>query len=135
MLTVVSQEIETLADEVFKVDPKIQHLGLIDLEGHIMLDQSTGSKEPNKPNTDRIMFYYQVGLRRSRREHFNDAYGETTYIHIVRKKMQQMILYLPMLTIYLTIDQSSTPKDVVQISERISNMDKTIVEKAVTSKY
>lgn len=131
----VSPEIEKLADEVYKVDPKIHHLGLIDLEGHILLDQSAGAKEPNEPNQDRVMFYYQVGLRRSRREHFNDAYGETTYIHIVRKKMQQMMLYLPMLTIYLTIDNSSTPEDIVQISERINRIDKSLVEKAVLSKY
>ena len=129
----VSSEIGKLADEVFKVDPKIQHLGLIDLEGHILLDQSAGAKSPNEPNTDRIMFYYQVGLRRSRREHFNDVYGETDYIHIVRKKMQQMMLYLPMLTIYLTIDQSSTCEDVKQISNRIQEINKNLVEQAVTS--
>jgi len=131
----VSQEIVNLADEIFKTDPKIQHLGLIDLEGHIILDQSAGANAPNDANTDRIMFYYQVALRRGRREHFNEVYGETTYIHIVREKVQQLMLYLPMLTIYLTIEQSSTCDDIKQISEGVHNIDKSIVEKAVTSKY
>ena len=131
----VSPEIGKLADEVFKIDSKIQHLGLIDLEGRILLDQSAGASKPNKPSTDRIMFYYQVGLRRSRREHFNDVYGETSYILIVREKIQQVIFYLPVMTIYLTIDKSTTPDEVVQISEEIHKIDKNIIEKAVTSGF
>jgi len=56
----VSQEVEKLADEIFKVDPKIVHVGLIDLEGHILLDQSAAASKPTEPDTDRIMFYYQT---------------------------------------------------------------------------
>ena len=65
----------------------IQHIGLIDLEGHPLTDQSSASSVANEPDEDRIMFYYQVGLRRGRREYFNDVYGMTDYIHIIREKM------------------------------------------------
>ena len=129
----VSQEVEKLADEVFKVDSKIIHIGLINLEGHILLDQSAAASKPTESDDDRIMFYYQVGLRRSRREHFDEAYGKTEYIHIIREKMQQMILYLPMITIYLTLDKSVTPDEVKIIAQRINSVDSESITNAIKS--
>jgi len=129
----VSKEIARLADEVFKVDPKIIHIGLIDLEGHILLDQSAAASEPTVPDTDRIMFYYQVGLRRSRREHFDNFYGKTEYIHIIREKIQQMILYLPLITIYLTLDATIVPDEVKTIAQRIESVDSELITNAIKS--
>lgn len=131
----VSQEIRRLASEIFKTDSQIVHLGLIDLEGHILIDQSSLSSEPYEPDKDRMMFYYQVGLRRSRREHFNQAYGLTQYIHIVREKMQQLILYLPMITVYLTVDKDLSPDRIAQIAKKIQNIDKQIVDDATNSLF
>ena len=129
----VSKEIIQLSDEVFKADPKIIHAGLIDLEGHILLDQSSAASEPTKPDTDRIMFYYQVGLRRSRREHFDNAYGKTEYVHIVREKIQQLILYLPLITIYLTLDASTVPDEVKTIAQRIESIGNESIANAIKS--
>lgn len=131
----VSQEIRRLASEIFKTDSQIVHLGLIDLEGHVLIDQSSMSSEPYEPDKDRMMFYYQVGLRRSRREHFNQAYGMTQYIHIVREKMQQLILYLPMITVYLTVDKDLSPDRIAQIAKKVQNIDKQIVDDATNSLF
>lgn len=131
----VSKEIRKLASEIFKIDPQIVHLGLIDLEGHVLIDQAAASPEPYEPDKDRMMFYYQVGLRRSRREHFNEAYGLTQYIHIVREKMQQLILYLPMLTIYLTLDKDLNPDRIAQVAKKIQNLDKQVLESATNSLF
>ena len=130
-----SKEIRKLASEIFKIDPQIVHLGLIDLEGHVLIDQASASSEPYEPDKDRMMFYYQVGLRRSRREHFNETYGLTQYIHIVREKMQQLILYLPMLTIYLTLDKDLNPDGIAQIAKKIQNLDKRILESVASSLF
>jgi len=132
---VASKEIRKLASEIFKIDPQIVHLGLIDLEGHVLIDQASASSEPYEPDKDRMMFYYQVGLRRSRREHFNEAYGLTQYIHIVREKMQQLILYLPMLTIYLTLDKDLNPDRIAQIAKKIQNLDKQVLESVTSSLF
>ena len=107
----VSEEIKLLADEIFNADPNIVHQGIIDLEGNLLLDQSAAASEPTEPDPDRIAFYKQLSLRRSTREHLDDAYGKTEYIHIVRENMQQMILYLPKITIYLTLEKSITPDE------------------------
>ena len=128
-------KIQKLASQIFKVDPLIQHLGLIDLEGHLLTDQSSASSVPNEPDEDRIMFYYQVGLRRGRREHFNDVYGMTDYIHIIREKMQQIVLYLPMITVYLTLDRNMTPDEVGQLAERIKNLDSKLFSDAIHSTF
>jgi len=103
--------IRILADEIFNADPNIVHQGIIDLEGNLLLDQSAAASEPTEPDPDRIAFYKQLSLRRSTREHLDDAYGKTEYIHIVRENMQQMILYLPKMTIYLTLEKSITPDE------------------------
>lgn len=129
----VSDEIRGLARQIFKIHPHIEHLGLIDLEGHVLLDQSSSAPEPMEPDESRMMFYYQVGLRRSRREHFNQFYGQTDYIHIVREKMQQLILYLPMITIYLTVDKTVSPDGIAKIAEKTHELDADLVDKAIKS--
>ncbi len=127
------QEVKQLADEIFKAEPKIIHQGLIDLEGNVLLDQSSAATEPMEPDPDRIKFYNQVGLRRSSREHFDDAYGKTEYIHIIRENMQQMILYLPMITIYLTLEKSITPEEVKTTAQRIKFIDNEFITNAIKS--
>ncbi len=131
----VNEKIQKLASQIFKVDPLIQHLGLIDLEGHLLTDQTSASSVPIEPDDDRIMFYYQVGLRRGRREHFNDVYGQTDYVHIIRDKMQQLVLYLPMITVYLTLDKQMTPDQVSQLAERIKNLDSNLLNDAIRSTF
>src|SRR3970282_2585599 len=123
-------EIRNLASEIFKIDPQIEHLGLIDLEGHVLIDQSSAANEPIKPDKDRMMFYYQVSLRRSRREHFNEFYGLTRYVHIVRENIQQLMLYLPMVTVYLTLGKDETPYGITKIAEKIKEIEGRLVEKA-----
>ncbi len=129
----VNEKIQKLASQIFKVDPLIQHLGLIDLEGCLLTDQSSASSVPIEPDEDRVMFYYQVGLRRGRREHFNDVYGMTEYVHITREKIQQLILYLPMITVYLTLDRSMTPDGVAQLAEKLRNLDSKLLSDVIRS--
>ncbi len=131
----VSDEIRELARQIFKIHSQIEHLGLIDLEGHVLLDQSSSAPEPMEPDEDRIMFYYQVGLRRSRREHFNQSYGQTNYIHIVREKMQQLILYLPMITIYLTVDKTISPDGIAKIAEKTHALDTDLINEGIRSTF
>ena len=107
-----SKEVKQLAVEIFNAEQSIVHQGIIDLEGHVLLDQSSSASEPMEPDPDRIKFYNQIGLRRINREYFDDSYGKTEYVHIIRENMQQMILYLPMITIYLTLEKSITPEEV-----------------------
>ncbi len=129
----ISNEIEQLAEQIFKADPKIVHQGLLDLEGHVLLDQSSAASEPMEPDPDRINFYNQLGLRRSSREHFDDAYGKTEYIHIIRENIQQMILYLPMITIYLTLEKSISPVEVKAAALKIKFIDNEFITNAINS--
>ena len=129
----VSKEVEQLAIEVFKADPKIVHQGLIDLEGNVILDQSSAATEPMNPDPDRIKFYNQLGLRRNSREHFDDVYGKTEYVHIIRENMQQMILYLPMITIYLTLEKTITPEEVKNTAQKIKFIDNEFIMNAIKS--
>jgi hypothetical protein len=128
-----TNEIRELAKHIFQIHSGIEHLGLIDLEGHVVLDQSAQSSSPNDPEGDRILFYYQVSSRRNRREHFDDVYGKTTYIHIMREKMQQLMIYIPMFTVYLTVSHEVNQDKIEIISQRIHNIDHEITDKAAKS--
>ena len=126
-----SVESEQLVKEIFNADPQIVHLGLIDIEGNVILDQSAAASAPNEPDPERIKFYNQLGVRRSSREHFDEAYGKTDYIHITREKMQQMILYLPNITIYATLEKSMTPEEVKVAAQKIKFLNNDILKTGV----
>jgi len=131
MLT--SKEVKQLAAEIFNADQNIVHQGIIDLEGHVLLDQSSSASEPMEPDPDRIKFYNQIGLRRISREYFDDSYGKTEYVHIIRENMQQMILYLPMITIYLTLEKSITPEEVKAAALKIKFIGNEFITNAINS--
>lgn len=124
-------ESELLAKEIFNADPQIVHLGLIDLEGNILLDQSSAASAPTEPDPDRIEFYHQLDVRRNAREHLDEYYGKTDYVHIIREKMQQVILYLPKITIYLTLEKSMTPDEVKVAAQKIKFLDSDIMNSGI----
>ena len=126
-----SEKIQRLVKEIFNVDPQIVHLGIIDLEGNVLLDQSSAASTPMEPDPDRMAFYKQLGVRRNTREHFDKAYGKTDYIHIIREKMQQMILYLPKITIYLTLEKSMIPEEVKVTAQKIKLLDSDIMKTGI----
>ena len=127
----VSENIQNLAKEIFNADPQIVHLGMIDLEGNVLLDQSSGATTIIEPDPDRVEFYKQLGVRRNTREHFDDAYGKTDYVHITREKMQQMILYLPKITIYATLEKSMIPEEVKVAAQKIKLLDSDILKTGI----
>ena len=120
-----------LAKEIFNADPQIAHIGILDMEGNVLLDQSSAASSPGEPDSDRVQFYKQLGLRRSTREHFDEAYGKTNYIHITREKMQQLILYLSDATIYATLEKSMTPEEVKGVAQKIKFLHSDIMKSGV----
>jgi len=127
--------INELAEHIFEIHSGIEHLGLIDLEGHVALDKAATANTPNDPDRDRVLFYYQVSSRRNRREHFDDAYGKTTYIHIMREKMQQLMVYIPMFTVYLTINHAVNQDEIAIIAQSLHNIDHEIIDRAAKSLF
>ena len=131
----ITTEINELAKHIFEIHSGIEHLGLIDLEGHVVLDKSSKATVANEPDTDRVLFYYQVSSRRTRREHFDETYGKTTYIHIMREKMQQLMVYIPMFTVYLTINHAVNQDEIAIIAQSLHNIDNEIIDRAAKSLF
>lgn len=115
------------AKEVFDADSHIVHLGIINHDGNVLLDQSSAASSPMEPDPKRVEYYHQLDVRRNAREHFDQFYGKTDYIHIIREKMQQLILYLPDLTIYLTLERSTTPEEAKSVAQKIKFLDSDIM--------
>ena len=131
IIMLATEESKRLAKEIFNADPQIVHLGILDLEGNVLLDQSSAASAPSEPDPERVQFYEQLGVRRSTREHFDETYGKTDYIHIIREKMQQMILYLPEITIYATLEKSMTPEEVKAAAQKIKFLHSDIMKSGV----
>ena len=123
MALVDSKKFENFSKEIFKLNINIKYFALIDLEGHIIMENSKSSMSFVETDADRIMFYHQIGTRRTKREDFDDVFGETSYIHIQRKKIQQLIVYLPATTIYLMIDNKTKPDKMINLVHGLQNMD------------
>ena len=51
----------------------------------------------------------------------------------MREKMQQLMIYLPMFTVYLTIDHIVNQDEIAIISQIIHNIDHEITNKAAKS--
>jgi MFS superfamily sulfate permease-like transporter len=51
----------------------------------------------------------------------------------MRKKMQQLMVYVPMFTIYLTLEHAINQDEVAIIAQSIHNIDSEIINKAAKS--
>ncbi len=133
MVLAGSKNFDEFSKEIFKLDSNIKYFALIDLEGQVIVENSNRPVPFVEADAERIMFYHQIGTRRSKREDFDEIYGEASYVHIQRKKIQQLIVYLHSVTIYLMIDNKSKPKELIKIIHRLQKIDKEKLDKVLNS--
>jgi hypothetical protein len=124
MSLIGSKKFEQLSEEIFQIDNNIKYFALIDLEGHILVENSKDSTSFVETDAEKILFYHQMGTRRSKREDFDDICGETSYVHIQRKKIQQLVVYLPLVTIYLMVDNKVQPNELEAIAKNVQKINK-----------
>ncbi len=124
MSLIGSKKFEQLSEEIFQIDNNINYFALIDLEGHILVENSKDSTSFVETDAEKILFYHQMGTRRSKREDFDDICGETSYVHIQRKKIQQLVVYLPLITIYLMIDNKVQPTELAAVAKNVQKINK-----------
>lgn len=124
MSLIGSKKFEQLSEEIFQIDNNIKYFALIDLEGHILVENSKDSTSFVETDAEKILFYHQMGTRRSKREDFDDICGETSYVHIQRKKIQQLVVYLPLVTLYLMIDNRVQPNELAAIAKNVQKINK-----------
>ena len=86
MALIGSKNFDEVSKEIFKLDSNIKYFALIDLEGQVIVENSNTPVSFVEADAERIMFYHQIGTRRSKREDFDDICGEVSYVHIQRKK-------------------------------------------------
>ncbi len=124
MSLIGSKKFEQLSEEIFQINNNIKYFALIDLEGHILVENSKDSTSFVETDAEKILFYHQMGTRRSKREDFDDICGETSYVHIQRKKIQQLVVYLPLVTLYLMIDNKVQPSELAVIAKNVQKINK-----------
>ncbi len=124
MSLIGSKKFEQLSEEIFQINNNIKYFALIDLEGHILVENSKDSTSFVETDAEKILFYHQMGTRRSKREDYDDICGETSYVHIQRKKIQQLVVYLPLVTLYLMIDNKVQPSELAVIAKNVQKINK-----------
>lgn len=133
MSLIGSKKFEQLSEEIFQIDNNIKYFALIDLEGHILVENSKDSTSFVETDAEKILFYHQMGTRRSKREDYDDICGETSYVHIQRRKIQQLVVYLPLVTIYLMIDNKVQPSELAVIAKNVQKINKEKLNRALNS--
>ncbi len=133
MSLIGSKKFERLTQEIFQINNKIKYFALIDLEGHILVESSKDSTSFVETDAEKILFYHQIGTRRSKREDFDDICGETSYVHIQRKKIQQLVVYLHLVTIYLMIDNQVQPNELATVAKNVQKINKDKINPVLNS--
>ena len=133
MNLVGSKKFEQFSNEIFRINNHIKYFALIDLEGHILVENSKDSKSFVETDEERLLLYHQIGKRRSKREDFDDVYGETFYVHIQRKKIQQLIVYLPLVTIYLLLSNKVQPNELAILAKNVQNLEEEKINQVLNS--
>ncbi|MFQ5573158.1 MAG: hypothetical protein ACE5EJ_02790, partial [Nitrosopumilaceae archaeon] len=73
MSLIGSKKFDEFSNEIFQLDDSIKYFALIDLEGHILVENSKDSTSFVDTDAEKILFYHQIGTRRSKREDFDDV--------------------------------------------------------------
>ena len=133
MSLIGSKKFEQFSDKIFQLDNNIKYFALVDLEGHILVENSRNSTSFVETDAEKILFYHQINTRRSKREDFDDICGETSYVHIQRKMIQQLIVYLPLVTIYLMVDNKVQPNELAVLAKNIQKIDKEKLNQVLNS--
>ena len=67
-------------------------------------------------------FCRQVSLRRGMRQEFDRSLGKVNYIHIERKNVTQIVVYIPLKTIFVTVEPELSMIKKLQVVNRIKRI-------------
>ena len=113
---------QKIAEKILSLDKKTRFVAIIDLKGNIIEGIMKEGKSSLESQKQQEHFCRQVSLRRGMRQEFDRSLGKVNYIHIERKNVTQIVVYIPLKTIFVTVEPELSMAKKLQIVNRIKRI-------------
>ena len=113
---------QKIAEKILSLDKKTRFVAIIDLKGNIVEGIMKEGKSSLESQKQQEHFCRQVSLRRGVRQEFDRSLGQVNYIHIERKNVTQIVVYIPLKTIFVTVEPELSMTKKLQIVNRIKRI-------------
>ena len=113
---------QKIAEKILSLDKKTRFVAIIDLKGNIIEGIMKEGKSSLESQKQQEHFCRQVSLRRGMRQEFDRSLGQVNYIHIERKNVTQIVVYIPLKTIFVTVEPELSMTKKLQIVNRIKRI-------------
>ena len=100
----------------------MRFIAIIDLKGNIVEGIMKEGKTSLESQKQQEHFCQQVALRREMRQEFDRSLGKVNYIHIERKNVTQIVVYIPLKTIFVTVEPELSMIKKLQVVNRIKRI-------------
>ena len=100
----------------------MRFIAIIDLKGNIVEGIMKEGKTSLESQKQQEHFWQQVALRREMRQEFDRSLGKVSYVHIERKNVTQIVVYIPLKTIFVTVEPKLSMAKKLEIVKKIKQV-------------
>ncbi len=100
----------------------MRFVAIIDLKGNIVEGIMKEGKASLESQKQQEHFCQQVALRRGMRQEFDRSLGKVSYVHIERKNVTQIVVYIPLKTIFVTVEPELSMAKKLEIVKKIKRV-------------
>ena len=113
---------QKIAEKILSLHKKTRFVAIIDLKGNIVEGIMKEGKTSLESQKQQEHFCRQVALRRKMRQEFDMSLGKVSYVHIERKNVTQIVVYIPLKTIFVTVEPKLSMVKKLEIVNRIKRI-------------
>ena len=113
---------QKIAEKILSLHKKMRFIAIIDLKGNIVEGIMKEGKTSLESQKQQEHFCRQVSLRRGMRQEFDRSLGKVNYIHIERKNVTQIVVYIPLKTIFVTVEPKLSMAKKLEIVKKIKQV-------------
>ena len=113
---------QKIAEKILSLHKKMRFIAIIDLKGNIVEGIMKEGKTSLESQKQQEHFCQQVSLRRGMRQEFDRSLGKVSYVHIERKNVTQIVVYIPLKTIFVTVEPKLSMAKKLEIVKKIKQV-------------
>jgi len=113
---------QKIAEKILSLNKKMRFVAIIDLKGNIVEGIMKEGKTSLESQKQQEHFCQQVALRREMRQEFDSSLGKVSYVHIERKNVTQIVVYIPLKTIFVTVEPKLSMAKKLEIVKKIKQV-------------
>ena len=111
-----------LVDEILQATQCLRAVGIIDNNKNTLSSKIAKGKVSLVTNAEEEKFAVDLQAIQKIYDEFNGKLGRTTFSHIIREKVQQLIFHVDNITVYATCESEVDHNTIVDISKQIADI-------------